>query len=72
VYGGSEVHSFLTSALDGREGSASSSDLFITGVNAPLPSEQEDGWHWRWSGSFEEKKSCRDLNRKFPAVQSVA
>jgi len=56
VYGGSEVNSFLTSALDGREGSTSSSDLFITSVNAPLSCEQEDEWHWMWSGRFEEKK----------------
>jgi hypothetical protein len=72
VYGGSEIHSFLTSALDGREGSTSSSDLFITGAIAPLPSEQEDRWHRRRSGRFGEKKVLPGSEPKSSAVQSVA
>jgi len=76
---GGEVYSsysFLTSALDVREWSASRSGRSLTpGKGPPVPILQEAGWAPEpvWTQRLEEKSFhlCRGSNLDRPAVQPV-
>jgi hypothetical protein len=70
--------SFLTSALDGGEWSASRPGYALPlGKGSPVPIVQDDGWAPEpvWTQSLERKKKflcpCRGSNLDLPVVQSV-
>jgi hypothetical protein len=66
-------YSFLTSALDGGEWSASRPGRALPpGKDPPVPIEQEDGWAPEpvWTQRLEEKSSA-SVGDRTPVVQSV-
>jgi hypothetical protein len=70
---GGIARTFLTSALDGIQWSASRSGLFTTKENPLVPTGQEAGWApepvwtlWSW------EESLAPVGNRIPAVQPVA
>jgi hypothetical protein len=75
--GGEEVYSFMTSALDGGEWSASRlGSVLPPDVGPPVPTVLEAGWASEpvWTQRLQQKYFCltRGSNLDHPVVQSVA